>query len=430
MKKILFIAVALLLVAGFAVTAGAEDRLSMRGDYYLRAISIDNPGYNDDVEEDQAYFTQRIRMYLDVKPSDDVRVELRLDWGESEWGMHRTAAGAIPQDTYTLEDDGEGGYTLAADGNGYQQVQIEMANVRIEKDLFILVVGQQGQTFGNGGTWRPQETGIALRFKLPVLIDLNFFKTSEGGSIIDEADGTDDINEYGAQVSYQSKMFKAGIFFAAHDNLETDDNPYTVGLWGGVNIGPVALDAQLDVFGGDNGQDPATDYVGTQAVVGARWPIMEMLTIGADAYYTMGTDADDETVKTRLNTYGPWGSVMLSGIPGSVWDGIRYGSRGSGVFDAHNVIGGNAGEIGGDLWVSVKPVKDLTIGGQVMYFVPAEDDATTTDTYYGVGAGVGYDIAATTNIAVGGIYYQKEFDDDTIPDDGYLGLQLNLTARY
>ena len=98
MKKALFITLALVLVAGFAVGAYAEERLKLSGEYRVRGFYTDNfkPGggqstFENDTSSGKAnnlsYFDQRFRLGGSISPaisSADLRHGLR-SFGPRIW---------------------------------------------------------------------------------------------------------------------------------------------------------------------------------------------------------------------------------------------------------------------------------------------------------------------------------------------------------
>ncbi|MDH4228050.1 MAG: alginate export family protein [Deltaproteobacteria bacterium] len=92
MKRILTLVVAVAMLAVFTIPASAETKVS--GEWRLRAEETHNTNYSDDktnattnnVDDDTAFWGQRVRLAVDATPTDDVAARIVLQ-GNWTWGQ-------------------------------------------------------------------------------------------------------------------------------------------------------------------------------------------------------------------------------------------------------------------------------------------------------------------------------------------------------
>lgn len=379
-------------------------KFTLKGDYFLRCrMELNRRGLKDD-SDDRHYYHQRLRTHIFYQVVEEVRVELRADWNEGGWGDDVDNRNGVPDSSNDFD----------------RALQIERALVNFTFPTFDATLGLQqtdrNHIFGLGYLYWPQAAGVSAQLRTPVTFDLSYYKYSEGDPEDETADTltdsgeleTEDVDLYGAQIAYKSKALSVGLFYAAQNNYQTEDNPQAASIWYNGSLGPVQLGVEVDYLFGDNGQ--GTDYVGNLLFLDAAWLINQTFKIGLHGYYAMGSDKDDEQVITRpgdWSFWGPWVPNIWQGLPGCAWDGIEMLS----APNSFDIIGGNAGEVGGDAYVNVY-VGNLEFGVQGYYLEPQEESVTDISSKYGFSAGVAYTWKKTIIFALGGLYATREYEDD------------------
>lgn len=426
MKKIIAIAFVFMLMVTFAVQVGASEsdeaskkapekvsdkltidlsKFTLKGDYFLRCRMLLNKKGLEDDSDDYQYYHQRLRTHIFYQFMEEVQIEFRADWNEGGWGDDIDNRNGVPD----ASDDMD------------RALQIERANVKFSLPLFDATLGLQqsgrDNAFGLDYVYKPQASGVSIQLKMPVTIDVSYYRYSEGDPEEDPtADPltdsgeleTEDTDLYGAQIAYKSKPLSAGFYYAAQYNDQTEDNPQVASVWYNGLLGPVQLGIEANYFFGDNGE--GTDYVGNQLFVDAVWPINKTFKVGLHGYYAMGSDEDDEDVISRpgdWSFWGPWVPAIWGGLPGCAWDGIETLSSPN----SFEIVGGNAGQVGGDIYVNIY-VGNFEIGAQTYYLEPQEEEATDKTNEYGFSAGVAYTWKKKVIFGLGGLYATQEYDDD------------------
>jgi hypothetical protein len=183
----------------------AEDRLKMNGSIRIRAYNVDNKDGDADLDDNEKYIDMRFRMGMAITVAEGITANLRADFqDDTKWG--NTQIGATP-------DIGLWGRPNSSGAD----IEVDRAYIRIERDMFIYQGGHIFQGFGVPGffsAYAPQQLGMALRLKLPVIVDLNYWKLDEGTSLVDEEDDQKDTDMYGVQAQYKNDMLTAGLFYA------------------------------------------------------------------------------------------------------------------------------------------------------------------------------------------------------------------------
>lgn len=416
-KHFTLITLILIAITTFISPCGAADNLAIKGDYLFRGRYEQNTTHSDVQTDDNEYFHQRLRTDIWYTLSEVVKVRLRADWNEGAYGHNVNRAG-VPN---TSEDR--------------RALQIDRALVQFSKPKFDVTLGLQqhirnGQ-FGFVNVFSPQASGLAIQLRLPVIIDIHAFKASEGDStgkpaLVDsthyppedpddpeaEMINTEDTNLYAAQISYVAKSFSAGAYYAAKNDLRTDDNPQAACVWLKTNAGPFSLGVGLDQFFGKN-DGKNTDYVGTQLYLETAFTATDSVKVGGHGYYAMGTDKTDETVISSIEVWGPWVPAIIHGLPGITWDGIGIlaGPHTFGYFKAKDRDAENAGSVGADIWIEFN-LAPFKFSAQAYYFVPQEDSVTEKESEMGISGGVDYKVLDNTSLILGVLYTTPDFDDD------------------
>jgi hypothetical protein len=179
--------------------------------------------------------------------------------------------------------------------------------------MFKVTAGQHYSGAGNYIIWDQDATGITVNLKTPVALMFNYSKMDEGGSKVDDEKWTDpddgttkdtrDIDFYGVNAAYSTDAFTVNLIFATRqDQSDQDLDPWGAGIQANARVGPVALNAEIDKFGGTYGKD--VDVVGTQAFLEGSMAMKDKGTFGLRFFYAMGTDKDDELQINGINSGG------------------------------------------------------------------------------------------------------------------------------
>ena len=425
MKKI----IAILLVAVFAATgAYADDRLQLSGQMRVQGLSIENYGDFDDTTaaDEMDWWRQRFRTAAKINVADGVSVNLRFDFAEDTWGSNNWS-------TWRYNEGSE--------------LQVDRAYLDVSKEMFQIKAGQQYFGLGNSIVVDSNATGFNLGLKFPVSVNLIYIKSDEGGAnsdndtavaasykldttvtpaavIVDTAasTNTEDTDIYAVNVGYASDAFTVNGFYAiSKDHSTTDNSPFVYGVQGTATLGPVNLNAELDLFGGDNG---AIDYMGTQFTLDANMALGAGK-VGMFALYAAGAGTG-EVQKTNLSDFGSWAPLSWGILEYTDWDPVQDGNGN----DVYDFSGGNAGVLGFAPYGEFKPMEALYIRGLLGYLTPEEDANTTVDNAWVFNLGLQYDFAPNTAVFVSYNYTKVEFDTAATADDPAQGLFSEIRVNF
>jgi hypothetical protein len=361
MKKLLVVLMALALAAPAAM---ADDTLDLSGAMRVRAFDKTNHDFDTDTDNDhQQYWDQRFRVQGTITPSDGVQGVFRLDMAENKWGD-------TDMDDLSSNQD-QGG------------ADVDRAYLAATKGPVTVLGGLMPLALGNAVAYDAVHTALAVAIKTPVVITAGMAKVDEdqtdAGDLTDE-EGFEDIDHYFINLGYSAKEFSINAFYAfAKDGVEGSAanpaiEPNLIGVQGKFAAGPVNINAELDIFGGemDSGTS-TTDFVGTQFFADASMAMSDALTLGANIVYSKGTDEDNEIKLTHLTddgstVFSDYGAMNTLGIsPSSVYDLFDADLLGAADGEVtHGIIGADGtGTIGGTVYVKFQVIPDLTLYGQV-----------------------------------------------------------------
>jgi len=377
----------------FTVTAYAEDRFSLSGEYRARAWDIDTNS------TDQAYVDQRMRVKASMKVADDVTVVIRADIAEAKWALDFTTG------------------SVARPGNpsntGLTKLHIDRTYVKINKETWNLVVGQQFYALGIMEIMDSELTGVNFGLKLkPVTVNLSYFKIDEGGATTDDSTlGTEDTDIYSAKFGMKLGAFKSQLFFAMlKDDSVAANEPWGAGFYINGALGNINIISELGILGGDSA---TTDYSGLQFFFKADSKVTDMIKVGGELYYAQGDE--DDTQITALTNFGDW-TPFVKDTPFNPNGGIL----GSNEF---NPFGG-AGSMGLAVIFTATPMAKLSFGGKLGYWESEEDSVADGD-LTGLNIWASYEIASSTKLSA--IYAHSEKDiSGTETEKDTLGLQLSV----
>jgi len=404
MKKLLFVFLAVVFVCGLvAQTAIAEDRLALNGQMRVRGFNKANYDFDTESDnDDKWYFDQRFRLGAVITPADGVKGVLRADFASQTWGM--TAADA-------------GGNVAGATPT------VDHAYMDITKGMINLKAGLQPLALGNAVAVDYRETAFNLTLLTPVTVTLVWVKADEGGATTDDEDlGTEDMDHYALNLGYHTDAFTVNGFYAMVKDGNDDRGlePWVFGVQGLFNVGPVAINAELNKYGGSY-ELADIDFVGLQAWVNASMKLSDALKVGVFLVYS---DSEDEADEEKLTYLSDDGSTTYD----------DYGAMNTFIssLGAENVFdpgGDNAGAMGGGPFIQFSAMENLIIYGNVYYLVGSELDDTVGEyenaTIFNVS--VRWNFMPNAGLDVGYHYVSLSLDDDVDSDPAQgLGFRLHV----
>lgn len=396
MKKLLVFFMVLALVA----PAMAADNLSLSGEVRVRSWDEENfSDFDDNGTGDKTdYLEQRFRLQATIKANDQVKAVTRIDlaeisWGSETWNTHRPGLG----------EDSKA--NLTADANDV--IQVDRAYLDITTGPVNIKAGQQFYTVGQSYVIRNNKPGIQLTFKAPVVIELGWSREQDEdvSGTTDLTPGQDEDNLH-LSVGYKAEAFEVEGFYGQQVTKkpgDIDDEKTVFGVNVKTSVGPVKLNAELAIFGGDDGATVATDYVGTQFNVDADMKLSDMIKIGADLVYSDGTDDARENKIVYIGD--PFGN--LNRAEGGSGNYIFAGDHDPlGSTDVFDPFGDQVGAMGLGVDVVITPMAGLDLLVHVLYLTATEDASAKNTTAYEdalvYNLGVTYAIAPKATL---GLYY-------------------------
>jgi hypothetical protein len=428
MKKLL---VVLMVLALAAPAAMADDTLDLAGAMRARAFDKTNHDFNTDTDTDhEQYWDQRFRVQGTITPSDGVQGVFRVDMAENVWGAENMDDASVNED--------KGG------------VDVNRAYLAATKGPVTVLAGLMPLTLGNAVAYDAVHTALALAIKTPVVITLGMARVDEDQSnpsstyytdCVDgdgdgaygpgectevEVEGTggktdekgfEDLNHYFINLGYSSNAFSINAFYAFQvDGVDasashTAVDANCIGLQGKFAAGPVNINAELNIFGGEIDTGSATtDLVGTQLFADINTALSDALTLGAYLVYSQGTDESGEAKLTHLTddgstVFSDYGAMNTLGIsPLGATD----------IFDDGN----GTGTIGGTLYTKFQVIPDLTLFGQFGY-VTAETELDMTgemDSLLLANLSAKYTLVPNAHVSLHYGYFDMTLADDVDSD--------------
>jgi hypothetical protein len=439
MKKIFIIALAVMMVASMAY---AEDRLSLNGSFRIWGWSTEGSDWNSDTTAD--WIGQRLRVGGKVAVADDVSVNFRMDFGESNWGDQYGPGGG-----YVVRPRGNNGTTNSS------QLDIDRAFVQIDKEFWGLTAGQQYLGLGVAEVLDANVPALNLQIKPmeQLKISLIYAKISENGSYADgtyaadvydkgdidvtggvitiapryaAGDSSEDVDFYAFNVSYDTDAFSLKAYYGMQDDsTPAEVNPSGGGIYGSMALGMFNLEAELDMFGGDTAA--GQDFTGTQFYLGANAGLTEMIKLGAEFFYAKGDDTD-----TQITGWSDWYTFtpMSMNTPMS---GEFSAFEPNGTTSPFDPSGAGAGSLGGTLWADFAIMEGLKVGAKVGYWEVDEDANTFIDSIFAYNAYVSYMIASNTTLALTYMDSKPDLDGSQpagTTDDSYKVGILSMVVNF
>jgi hypothetical protein len=403
--------IVLLTIVAVATPVMAEDRLSLAGQMRVRGWHIDDGG-----DTTESFADQRLRIGGKLSVAEGVTVIFRTDLTEKSWG--------------------DGGNTFGAGRLPQDGMQVDRAHLDLAAGNLHFRAGQQYIAFGNSG-FDAQDAGLTLNVMGPIpvtafwmLADDNDVAGSAAGFAINQSTGAiepvaavdantkSDAFYYGARVAHKGGSYASQLFVAGQQDVNNgDESVQVVGLTLDLDLAPVKLYGEAEFFTGD--ADANVDAVGTQVMLDASMAATEIVTVGGQIFYAMGTDKADEQQYVVLgNDFGGWDPLFALGT------GLNNEQIGAGR--PYDLFGGSNGVMAGRLYTSIKATDAATVGLSVAYAEPDEDIAGL-DSAMALAAGLNYTVMANTKLGLQLEYI--DIDDDADTDEIFnagVGLFVNF----
>ncbi|MDL2268805.1 hypothetical protein LJC71_08435 [Desulfosarcina sp. OttesenSCG-928-A07] len=406
MKKMIGLALAMLMIAGIMATvATADDRLQLNGQMRVRYWNI----------RDMDYFDQRLRVGGTLNVADGVKIITRMDLAEGTWGYSKNGDGWTGNSRFEGEDS---------------EFQIDRAYLQVDRGLFGITAGQQNITLGNAIAYDNQGTGFKLDIKTPIVVTLGYTKESEGNDRADTDNDDKDIDTYLINLGYKNDQVSVNAFYAAaFDDIKGDDSfePRLFGIQGTFTTGILSFNGEVNVFDGDAF---GYDVTGVQAWANVEAQALDNLKVGVDMVWSKGNDDADKIKLTAMNDFnnngymdrGPFNTMISPGGYSDMFDPLSpmlgQSKSWSGVFAGHDPkltgkseVGGQSGAYGGGIYTIFTPIESVDLFAQVMYLEPEEDalyDSWNHLLLYSIGASWTF----APNTSINAQYHRTEWDSD------------------
>ncbi|MBF0389793.1 MAG: hypothetical protein HQK71_06770 [Desulfamplus sp.] len=403
MKRFITLFIAAVCAVMFVAPAYADDKVAISGGFRVRAWETDNQWFGG---KDNSYFDQRLRLATKINVSDDVSVQLRADWAEATWG-----------DGFT------GGLITRPRKSATTTLDIDRAFVDIKKEMWSLRAGQQYMGLGVNKVLDANVPGFKFDLNFaPVVTSFMYAKIDENGALLDDGPNQDE-DFYALNVGIICDTFTGNVFVAAKtDDTDTEDSPVMVGLHGSAKLGMVNLTSELAIATGDTNAGN-TDYMGTQFYLGADADVTDMVNIGAELLYALGTTDANEI---QFTTFANWWAFLPMGM-NTPFSGDLSGVPGDEIFDPS---GDSAGVQGVTLQATLKPMDIFKIGAKVGYFQPEEDSRTNFDDMTSFNVWATYTIATNTQLWITYLHSDPEFVAGTPDMDSERILVSQLEIKF
>lgn len=431
MKKNLVVAIAAIFVVGLLCNMGiADEMLSLRGEVRARGWSFDNvdstpfyaTGYRSEDKQKYEFWDQRFRVQSTISPAEGVKGVLRIDFAETKWGDRLRSS-----------------YIRPDYGTGYD-VQLDRAYLDITKGIVNVTAGLQFYALGSRLAYSKQTTGIQAVVKTPVTIHAGFLKLDEGeyrsGSynLKDDEDDNKDLDQYFIDLGYKNDMFQISAFYAVqNDGGESPNEPVLYGVHGMTSIGPVKIEAEIDMFGGTVYFDEKEyDVTGTNLYLNGSMAVSDAITAGVYLIYSSGND-DDDKVKLYHMPNAVYGDLQLAdyGLLNAEIFPLGEGHAFNPLVGPLNNYNGDptgaSGSIGGGPYIVYKPLKDLTIWGQALFLTADKDDLEgkfKSASVYNLSAE--YELVKNAFIGVHYMYANADKVDEDTDSGTVLGTMLRI----
>ena len=361
MKKYFIVFLSMLFVLSIAATSfGAVD---LSGDARVRGLWKNNWDMNGDVDNDDRYWDQRIRVKF-TGTAGDVEVRTRVVLSDGKWDGASNTGGNVTLDY------------------GYLHIPL---------DVLTIDAGRQKASFGNAFFLKD---GTVDRFKLTVKINDTMIgaftdKITETNAVAGD-DNLDDVDDYGLFIVHKASAVEGGaLFVVREDNVNLNNDGVRGTGYIKVNVADVAIKGEVSMKSGDahettdkdlNVNDPYGAFADVTIAAGKA-----NITVLA-AFTQNGYVADDDFTPTKM--IGTGNPTALKDFGQSPADGSQQNSF---ILKAG---------------VDVEATADLSVNAQLAYlvldsygsaFADAADDAASA---LELDAGIKYQLAQNTTLNV------------------------------
>jgi hypothetical protein len=291
---------------------------------------IKNQTFDDNVDKTLKGVSSRVNFFLEWGDAKYVRavVGFEMDstnWGESTWAPGESTTNQNPINRYGVRN---------ADQN---QLEIKHAylDFAIPSTPLRLSLGVQGFYIGGRLFQSIDVPGAIVTADFsPHKIMGYWWRENDGlGTNVTDREKYNVNDTYALQYQFSEKIFNVYAYGAYKNDLRSasySDNPYWIGVGGGVRPDKFDLSGQLVYLGGTRDYTTANDvdYTAWAAEILGKYTIAPGLLVGLEGYYSTGNDPDDAS-KIKLYQV-PAGSETYSnfGLDRSVFFFMNFGQLG------------------------------------------------------------------------------------------------------
>ena len=383
MKKVFIVLLSMLFVLGAFTVVYADDggmdsvrsaiqgsKVMIGGDARVRGIWKDNWDMNDDVDADDRYWDQRIRLKITAKVGD-AEVRSRIKLTDGKWNGGDETAGNVEID--------------------YGYLHIPVGPVTFD-------LGRQNADWTKFFEWNQKRDRAKVTYKLgdttvgaytDKIVDT--FATGTNTDAID-GDNLDDVDDYAIFAVHSIGNIDGGLLLFLRNDSVTDDNDARAGsLFVNATVAGLSVRAELAMVTGD-----AIEYIDIDGdtVDDSQWggfvsasKGLNGLTIsGLLAYAANGYVADNHFTPTvMVGTDNPTALADFGGIPGMSDADLDDALASSGITDTSSTM---------DTFLlaataSYDATPDLKVYGRVAYM--NSDNLLFTGSYAGETIGGTFD---------------------------------------
>lgn len=385
MKKLLVLVLSIMFVAGAFTSAYADhgevlakmddSKITLGGEARLRGVCAINHDTNDDVDDDDCYWDQRVRLTV-TGQIGGAEVRTRLDIADGKWD-NAANTGGVKVD--------------------YAYLHIPIANIVID-------AGRQKATFGNSFY---QDDVKKDRFKVSAMVgDATIGAYSDKRSESYGPDGflNNDVDDYGIFAVYKAGDIAGGALVVfRNDDIVDDNDGIDATAYVNAKAGAVGVKGELSMKTDDFNYLTTDDDTQWGGFVSADMG-MDALTVGGLFAFTQNGYVADKHFKPTVLI----GTDAISAME-------DFGKRGDSLL--------------GVLSASFKATPELSVGGKVAYadYETYPDDDTDSSSIevdavlrYQISKGVTYDV---------GLGYLIP-DDYSAADDNVLSVMNQFTVNF
>lgn len=360
MKKLLVLVLSIMFVAGAftSVYAGHGEVLAkmegskvvLGGEARLRGVCAINHDTNDDVDDDNCYWDQRVRLTV-TGQIGDAEVRTRLDVADGKWNDTANTGG----------------------------VKVDYAYLHIPVAGVVIDAGRQKATFGNKFY---QDDVAKDRFQVSAKVgDATIGAYSDKRSESEGPEGfmNNDVDDYGIFAVYKAGDMEGGALVVFRNDDITDNNDGTdATAYVNTKVGNVGVKAEVSMQTDDFNYVNADEDTKWGGFVSADMGMDAVTVGGLLAFTTNGYVADKHFIPTVMI-----GKDQISAME-------NFGARGDSIL--------------GVLSANYQATPELSVGGKLAYAsYEAYPDNNTDSSAVEIDAGLRYQISkgVTYDVALG-----------------------------